>query len=243
MSGKSGKSKVFCLRIDNALGCDFVRTHTNTQIYRQTFGNNFHWMVSSVFSLFSGWFCWLVNNTHAQMRRWQIHHKDMVHHNPLWWPSPRMIRLQYLHGFVLNALMRTKTTSGAWARIAIPWCRAECLTPLNLPALPWIEPLLPPRVGVGRGRHQRGPPSSTRVSAACGKDKCCCKFYDTFSSESWCWTSPISSSPSPLIISCPHWGASSGSLFSFSWWLIFQRQWFYAFKQSRCSVGWQGFGE
>ncbi len=38
----------------NRLGCDFVSLHTNTQFYKRTLGNDSHWMVSSVFPLFSG---------------------------------------------------------------------------------------------------------------------------------------------------------------------------------------------
>ncbi len=65
----SGTASRYRYNFCHPKGCDFVRSHTNTQIYRRTFGNNFHRMVSSVFLLFSGWFCWLVDNTHAQMSK------------------------------------------------------------------------------------------------------------------------------------------------------------------------------
>jgi hypothetical protein len=60
----------------------------------------------------------------------------------------------------------------------------------------------------GRGKGTASmmpPPSSTRVSAACGKDKCCCKYYVSFLSESSHGTSATSSSRSPLISGCPHY--------------------------------------
>ena len=98
--------------------------------------------------------------------------------NPPWWPTHHLG-----HGFALNALRRTKAISGAWARIVITWSRVACSTPLSSPPLisrcptaaalplllPWITLLLLLHVGMGRGRHQRSPPSSTRVSSACGE--------------------------------------------------------------------------
>ncbi len=110
------------------------------------------------FCFFQGGFA---GSSTTQMRKCadtQIRSKDTVHHNPPWWPTPCMIRHQYLRGFALNARMRTKTISSAWAQIAMAWCRAACSTPLILPVLPWINLLLPPRVGMWRGQHQRCPP-------------------------------------------------------------------------------------
>jgi hypothetical protein len=52
------------------LGCDFVSLHTNTQIYKRILEIISHQMVSSVFLLFSGWFCWCMDNTNVQMRKY-----------------------------------------------------------------------------------------------------------------------------------------------------------------------------
>ena len=51
------------------LGCDFVGSHTNIQIYKRSLGNSSHRMVSFVFSLFLGGFvgAWATNN--AQIRK------------------------------------------------------------------------------------------------------------------------------------------------------------------------------
>jgi hypothetical protein len=58
--------KFFSLPIE---GCDVVSSQTNSQIYKRTLGNNSHQMVSSVFLLISGRFCWCMDNANAQMRK------------------------------------------------------------------------------------------------------------------------------------------------------------------------------
>ncbi len=55
-----------------ALGCDFISSHTNTQIYNRTLENNCQRMVSSVFLFFSGWFCWHMDNTNAQLHTYNF---------------------------------------------------------------------------------------------------------------------------------------------------------------------------
>jgi hypothetical protein len=54
---------------DPYLGGDFVSSQTNKKIYKRTLGNNSHWMVSSVFLLFSRWFHWHMDNTNVQMHK------------------------------------------------------------------------------------------------------------------------------------------------------------------------------
>jgi hypothetical protein len=96
-----------------------------------------------------------------------------------WWQRCRLMR-----GYALNVHTRIKIINVAWARTMIQLGQVASSTHLNSPSLlsrppvvaalplvlPWIILLLTPG-------GQRPPPSSTRVSGARGKDKCCCQHY------------------------------------------------------------------